>query len=83
MGGGSDDPYTIPTASLHRSALSAAACANVRVSCRLDPTIKATCVGIRHVQLGLLGLLLIQQFKNKTVNIVEQMISLNHQRVSL
>ncbi|KAK6757456.1 hypothetical protein RB195_015339 [Necator americanus] len=37
--GGSEDPYTIPSAALHLSASSAAACANVHASCRFDPTI--------------------------------------------
>ncbi|KAK6746032.1 hypothetical protein RB195_012257 [Necator americanus] len=39
MGGGSEDPYTTPIATLHRAAWSAAACATVRASCRFDPTI--------------------------------------------
>ncbi|KAK6736575.1 hypothetical protein RB195_019333 [Necator americanus] len=39
VGGGSEGPYAIPTATLQRSASSAAACANVRASCRIDPTI--------------------------------------------
>ena len=39
VSGCSEGPYAIPTATLHLSASSAAACANVRVSCRIDPTI--------------------------------------------
>ncbi|KAK6757746.1 hypothetical protein RB195_015518 [Necator americanus] len=34
MGGGNEDLHTTPTAALHRAASSAAACTNVRASCR-------------------------------------------------
>ncbi|KAK6748111.1 hypothetical protein RB195_000999 [Necator americanus] len=37
-GDGSEDPYTIPTTTLHRTASSRAACATVRASCRFDPS---------------------------------------------
>ncbi|KAK6733372.1 hypothetical protein RB195_017236 [Necator americanus] len=39
MGGSRGDPYTIPTATHHRIASGAVACAAVRASCRFDPTI--------------------------------------------
>ncbi|KAK6757657.1 hypothetical protein RB195_015458 [Necator americanus] len=41
MGGGREDPCTIPTATLHREASSAAAFATVRASCRFDATMHA------------------------------------------